>query len=213
MPPMVYLRTISRASAMVALATSLAGAQSSRVIASPRGQERIAAIAPPPAPPQSIPNYQLGETVFGSVPAIFTADGRILVNLGYGYEQVARTCPYAYGYGCQSYGYPMAPQTPIFGSYVPPQYVPPTYMPPAYGAPQYPTSYQPYQPPRPDPTGCPPGYVPTGTYPPCVDPYRSAATPLTVPTEGSGPAAVRESPHRAAASSTTSGGAVVVRRR
>ena len=211
---MVYLRTICRASALVALATSLAQAQSSRVIAAPRGQERIAVIAPPPAPPQSIPNYQLGETVFGAVPAIVTSDGRILVNLGYGYEQVARTCPYAYGYGCQSYGYPMAPQTPIFGPYAPPpQYVPPTYMPPAYGAPQYPASYQPYQPPRYDPIGCPPGYVPTGTYPPCVDPYRSSSAPLTVPAEGTGPTAVRESSPRGATPSASSGSPVVVRRR
>ena len=209
---MVYLRTILMATGMVALATSL-DAQTARVISSPRGQPRIAMIAPPPAPAPSFDHYQLGETVFGSVPAIITADGRILVNLGYGYEQVARTCPYAYGYGCQSYGYPMAPQTPIFGPYGPSEYVPPTYMPPAYGAPQYPTNYQPYQPPRYEPQGgCPPGYVPTGSYPPCVDPSRSPSAPLTVPAESRGPTAVRAA-SQASAAPAPGGAAVVARRR
>lgn len=213
---MVYLRMILRAGVLVAFAASLLEAQASRVISSPRGQPRIAMIAPPPAPPPSFDHYQLGETVFGDVPAIITPDGRVLVNLGYGYEQVARTCPYEYGYGCQSYGYPMAPQTPVQGPYGPSQYVPPTYMPPAYGAPQYPSAYQPYPPrytpPAPvNPRGdCPPGYVSTGSYPPCVDPSRSPTAPLTIPAASTGPAAVRAS---AQASASASGNAVVMRRR
>jgi hypothetical protein len=214
---MVFLRVVIRSSVIVALATTVAQAQTARVIAAPRGQSRIAAIAPPPPPPSPFPNYQLGETIFGSVPAIITGDGRVLVNLGYGYEQVARTCPYAYGYGCQSYGYPMAPQTPIFGPYGPPNYMPPTYMPPAYGAPQYPapayppSSYQPprYNPPPTNPSGCPAGYVPTGTYPPCVDPARYPSAPLTVPERTGGPAATR----RSGTASAAAQGSVVARRR
>lgn len=219
---MVNLRTLVRSAALVALGTSVLEAQRGRVLTSPRGQERIAAIAPPPPPPQPIPNLQLGETVFGSIPAIITADGRVLVNLGYGYEQVARSCPYAYGYGCQTYGYPMAPQTPIFGPYGPPTYAPPTYMPPAYGAPQYPTYppnyYEPYQP-RNNPqartprNGCPAGYVPTGGYPPCVDPSRSPSTAMPLPSRSTGPAPVRATTHQAAAASAPTASAVVVRRR
>ena len=216
---MVYLRTIFRAIVLVALAVPMAGAQS-RVIAAPRGQDRVAFIAPPPATAPAIPSYAPGETVFGSVPMIILPDGRMLVNLGYGYEQVVRTCPYAYGYGCQSYGYPMAPQTPIVGPYAPPQYTAPTYAPPAYPAPQYPAGYQPYYPPpRYDPPapgssygGCPPGYVPTGSYPPCIDPSRSPSEPLTVPVTGPLSASTRTAPARATAATARSGTVVVPRR-
>lgn len=215
---MVYLRTILNASAVVALAAPMVGAQQ-RVIAAPRGQDRVAFIAPPPASAPAVPNYGPGETVFGSVPMIILPDGRMLVNLGYGYEQVVRTCPYAYGYGCQSYGYPMAPQTPIVGPYAPPQYAPPTYAPPAYPAPQYPAGYQPYYPPpRYDPPapgsgygGCPPGYVPTGSYPPCIDPSRSPSEPLTIPVTGA-LSASRAAPARGAAATARSGSVTAPRR-
>ena len=196
---MAFLRSTVRfgaLAAVVALGSGALGAQQpGRVIAAPRGQQRIASIAPPPST-QTVPNYQYGETVFGNLPAIFTSDGRVLVNFGYGYEQIARTCPYEYGYGCASYGYAMAPQTPVFGPYGPTQYVPQQYMPPAYGAPQYPSGGYPqsgayYQPPRSYPAGngCPPGYVSTGTYPPCVDPSRSPSTTLTVAAPAPGPSA------------------------
>ena len=40
-------------------------------------------------------------------------DGQVLADLGNGYEPVASACPYAYGYGCQGCGCPLAPQTPV----------------------------------------------------------------------------------------------------
>src|SRR5207237_8221184 len=99
----------SFALALTALVASTAGAQSARgrVVIAPNSPTRVAGIAPPPA--QARPSYgygyspsvQLGETAFGSVPAIVLGDGRVLVDFGNGYEQVGRPCPYAYGYGCQ----------------------------------------------------------------------------------------------------------------
>jgi hypothetical protein len=200
------------------------------VIVAPQGRARIARIAPPPPPPaQPLTTY--GETIFASYPAILTADGRVLVNLGNGYEQVARTCPYAYGYGCESYGYPIAPLTPIPQSYAPPTYVAPRYAPPAYGAPVYPVpTYQPaaigvygnypvmtqpgyvppspptYRPPQSNYGGCPPGYVPTGSYPPCVDPSR---TPVNTPQVQLPTATARAAPRSATQpSATTARGAI-----
>ena len=214
---MAFLRTFVQSSSLVALSAAMLQAQAARshVIAAPAGRPRIAMIAPPPPPPQAYPAYQYGETVFSNSPVIVTPDGRVLVNLGYGYEQVSRTCPYAYGYGCQSYGYPIAPQTPIMGGfggygygygYGPPTYVPPTYAPPAYGAPTYPVpggygGYRPYPSPRqpsaPRGNGCPAGYVPTGGYPPCVDPYRAPVQSMGSPTSGS-PTTLHASPRRGA---------------
>jgi len=225
---MACLRTLAQTSALVALATTTLAAQAAhgRIVASPGGHPRIASIAPPPPPPRPL-NYQLGETVFSSVPVIITPDGRVLINLGYGYEQVARNCPYAYGYGCESYGYPIAPMTPIVPTYGPPTYVPPRYAPPAYGAPTYaPTYPNPGYPPdgfyRPTPTppaappgGCPRGYLPTGGNPPCIDPVvvplPSSSYPASAaaPSPGPGAAPPRLAPYRP----STSNPPTVVRRR
>ena len=123
---MVFLRGVVRAALLVGLSAASLQAQSSRsrVIVAPQGRPRIASIAPPPAPPRL---FTYGQTVFENYPVIVTPDGRVLVDLGNGYEQVARNCPYAYGYSCVSYGYPIAPQTTV------PQYIAPRYAPPAYG--------------------------------------------------------------------------------
>src|SRR5213596_3760857 len=135
---MAFLRTVVRSAVLVGLCSAWVQAQRThgRVIVAPQGRPRIASIAPPPPPPV-LTTY--GQTVFSSSPVIVTPDGRVLVDLGNGYEQVARTCPYMYGYGCQSYGYPIAPFTPIPQSYGPPTYVTPRYAPPAYGAQAYPS--------------------------------------------------------------------------
>jgi hypothetical protein len=210
---MAFLRSVARSGVLIGLSAACLQAQArqARVIVAPQGRARIATIAPPPPPPQPLTTY--GQTVFTSYPTIVTPDGRILVDLGNGYEEVARNCPYAYGYGCQNLGYPIAPQTPLFQSYGPPQYQPPRYAPPAYGAPVYPTptyppggnyGYQPAPPPayQPPPStgygGCPPGYVPTGSYPPCVDPSRAPVqAPQFAPASGRG--AVQAAPRRPAA--------------
>jgi hypothetical protein len=70
-----------------------------------------------------------GETIFENNPIFVTPDGRVLVDLG----NDTSTLPSAYGYDCQSYGYPAAPQAPVLN--YPPIYVPPRYAPPAYGVP------------------------------------------------------------------------------
>src|SRR5690349_8896239 len=107
-PPMVFLRVGIGALVLLGFGSASLRGQSRHapVIVAPRGQPRLAAIAQPPAPRQTLTTY--GQTVFSSYPVIVTYDGRVLVDLGYGYEQVARTCPYSYGYGCESYGYPIA---------------------------------------------------------------------------------------------------------
>ena len=208
---MAFLRMVVRSFAFVGLAAASVQAQATHahVLAAPQGRPRIATIAPPP-PPQSLATY--GQTVFENSPVIVTPDGRVLVDLGNGYEQVARTCPYAYGYACQSYGYPIAPQTPLFPQIAPPTYVPPRYAPPAYGAPYYPTptypsggygsysppGYTPYYPPNYG--GCPPGYVPTGSYPPCIDPYRTPVASAPMPSAG----AVHSAPRRPPAAAVLS---------
>jgi len=208
---MAFLRLVVRSFALVGLGAGWLQAQSTHahVLAAPRGRARIATIAPPP-PPQTLATY--GQTVFENYPVIVLPDGRVLVDLGNGYEQVARTCPYAYGYACQSYGYPIAPQTPLFPQIAPPTYVPPRYAPPAYGAPYYPTptypsggygnysppGYAPYYPPNYG--GCPPGYVPTGSYPPCIDPYRAPVASAPMPSAG----AVHSAPRRPPAAAVLS---------
>jgi len=170
---MVFLRVFVCSIVMTGLGAASMEAQTMRaqVIAAPQGRPRVASIAPPPPPPRIRDTY--GETIFQNYPVIVTADGRVLVDFGNGYEQVARTCPYAYGYDCQSYGYAAAPQTPVLN--YPPIYVPPRYAPPAYGAPVYPT------PPQAGNGGCPPGYGPTGSYPPCIDPSRSPGSSAATP--------------------------------
>jgi hypothetical protein len=198
---MAFLRMIVRSTALIGVGAAWLQAQSTHahVVVAPQGRPRVASIAPPPPAPAL---FTYGETVFQNYPVIVLPDGRVLVDLGNGYEQVARTCPYAYGYACQSYGYPIAPQTPLFNSFNPPTYAPPRYAPPAYGAPYYPTPTYPvggyqsgYVPGYGPPTtygGCPPGYVPTGSYPPCIDPSLTPATSAAMPSPGT----VRAAPHR-----------------
>jgi hypothetical protein len=136
---MAFLRSMVGLVALVGLGAASLQAQSRRahVIAAPQGRARIASIAPPPPPPRD--NDRYGETVFRN-PVIVTADGRMLVDLGNGYEPVARTCPDAYGYACPSYGYP--PQPPVL-DYGLPIYVPPQYAAPAYGTVIYPVPVYP----------------------------------------------------------------------
>ena len=130
---MAFLRTLARSGVLIGLSAACLQAQrTARVIVAPQGRPRVATIAPPPPPPQPLSTY--GQTVFASYPTIVTPDGRVFIDLGNGYEEVARTCPYAYGYACQSYGYPVAPLTPTMPSYAPPGYIAPRYAPPAYGA-------------------------------------------------------------------------------
>jgi hypothetical protein len=221
---MAFLRVVARSGVLIGLSVATLQGQGrrARVIVAPLGRPRIATIAPPPAPPQPLTTY--GQTVFATYPTIVTADGRILVNLGNGYEEVARTCPYAYGYACQSFGYPLAPQTPLFQQYVPPTYVAPRYAPPAYAAPTYPVpvydpgyygngypvpSNLPYTPPPSSGyVACPAGYIPTGSYPPCIDPSRAPVE--TVPAISPSPAA-QAAPRRTAPRGT--GGPRVVTRR
>lgn len=223
---MAFLRVVARSGVLVGLSVATLQGQGrhARVIVAPQGQPRIATIAPPPPPPQPLTTY--GQTVFASYPTIVTSDGRVLVNLGNGYEEVARTCPYAYGYACQSYGYPPAPLTPLFQQYIPPTYVAPRYAPPAYAAPVYPTptyggGYYGYGYPAPPPAypgysqptsgygGCPPGYVPTGAYPPCIDPDRTPvqSAPLLPPS-----GTLQSAPRRATPGGRGTGPGIVTRR-
>jgi hypothetical protein len=208
---MAFLRMVVRSFALVGLGAAWLQAQSTHahVTVAPQGRPRVASIAPPP-PTQTLTRYS--QTVFQTSPVIVTPDGRVLIDLGTGYEQVARTCPYAYGYGCQRHRHSIAPETPIYPSYAPPSYVPPRYAPPEYGAPYYPTpiypsggygyyypGYQPeygpyYQPPAPSYGGCPPGYMPTGSYPPCSGPYIAPVTSTRLPTSGALGAAPRRPP-------------------
>ena len=221
---MAFLRVTVSLIALTGLGAASVEAQSTRahVIAAPQGRPRVASIAPPPPPPRRV--YSNGETIFQSNPMIVTPDGRVLIDLGNGYEEVARACPYAYGYDCESYGYPTAPQSPdpdLDGpnngqpAYVPPRYAPPAYAAPVYHTPTYPSGgasgYYPtpsrsgYSSPTPPPTnnydGCPRGYFPTGSSPPCIDPSRSSAGTVARPPSsgvqsGSRPAVKASSPAR-----------------
>lgn len=206
-PPMVFLRAVARSGVVIVLSTSTLHAQGRRaaVIVAPLGQPRIATIAPTP---RSARQPVDAPTVFADYPGIVTADGRILVNMGTGYEEVARTCPHAYGYQCQSSGYPPAPLTPLSQEYIPPSYAVPRYAPPVYSAPVY------AEPRDDDGSGyaraatdspmaassvyaCPAGWLATESYPACIDPTRVArrearmrprgvmhAAPRTVPAHG-----------------------------
>jgi len=219
---MAFLRVTVSLVALAGLGAASVQAQSTRahVIAAPQGRPRVASIAPPPPPPRKV--YSNGETIFQNNPIIVTPDGRVLIDLGNGYEEVARSCPYAYGYGCESYGYPTAPQSPDFDdpNNGQPAYVPPRYAPPAYGAPVYPTPTYPsggasgyyptpsrsgYSSPNAPSTNdrgaCPQGYLPTGSYPSCIDPSRSstgstAMRPSSGVQSGSRPAVRTATPTR-----------------
>jgi hypothetical protein len=138
-PPMAFLRMGGRAVLLVGLGVASLQGQTARghVIVAPLGRPRVGVIAPPPPQP-SVTNS--GPTVFATFPAIVSPDGRVFVDLGNGYVEVARSCPYAYGYACDSY--PAGAETQVLQSYVAPGYVAPGYVapryePPAYAAPAY----------------------------------------------------------------------------
>ena len=138
---MAFLRKCARLGAFVGLiaATVPGGALQGQsrhapVMVEPMGRPRIGTIAPSPA---SGPVAPYGQTVFPFVPTIITPNGEIFVNLGNGYEQVAPSCPYAYGYACQSYGPPPPGQVTTLPQYVPPSYAAPSYGAPSYTAPSY----------------------------------------------------------------------------
>jgi hypothetical protein len=160
------------------------------VVAAPQGRPRIAAIAPPPASPEP---SRFDETIFVSNDVIVLPDGRVLIDLGDSYEQVARVCPYAFGYRCR-YRYTIPPQTLLFPSYEPPTYVVPVYVAEPYPVFAYPSGgYVSYAPP-PYYVEYPPGYVVTGGYPPYYDPYyyappRSTTVPVSGPLHAAPPRA------------------------
>lgn len=173
---MAFLRTVARSAVLVGLCAAWLRAQrtNARVTVAPQGRPRIASLAPPPPPPT---RSNFNETVFSRLPVIVTPDGSVFIDLGNGYQQVARTCPYAYGYGCQSYSYPFNASA---YPYEPPSYEPPVYVVPYYPTPVYPSGgYAPYGYPvwnyAPPSYGCPPG---------CVDPWVNRHRQTTIPIPG-----------------------------
>lgn len=93
--------------------------------------------------------YEPENGTYGWVPAVIGRDGRVWVNLGYGYEPVVRACEVPFG------GY-VSGYTESSSGYSAPSYSPPTYTPPTYSAPTYPTpSSGAISQPVPDPTSHP----------------------------------------------------------
>ena len=172
------------ATALLVLGSACSQAQSTRgqVIIAPHGQPRLAGITPAPVPQQSPTTY--GPTVFVNYPIIVTPDGQVLVDLGNGYQEVARACPYAYGYGCESYSTAGDRQPTVFQSYVP-------YLAPGYDEPRYSHRHHEAQaytrPPRPAAT-----YVNTA---PVATP-RGYAAPAATPHGYTAPAARHAGVHR-----------------
>ena len=179
---MKILRLGVSAVALLVLGSAWSQAQSRRgqIIIAPHGQPRLAGIAP--VPQQSFTTY--GPTVFANYPIVVTPDGQVLVDLGNGYQEVARACPYAYGYGCESYSNPGDRQPTIFQSYVP-------YLAPGYDGPRYsrrqPEAQSYTRPPRPAAT-----YVNTA---PVATP-RGYAAPAATPRGYAAPAAHHAGVHR-----------------
>ncbi|HEY2376902.1 MAG TPA: hypothetical protein VGH98_13065 [Gemmatimonadaceae bacterium] len=171
---MAFLRTVLGSVVLVGLGAAWLQAQSTRgrVIVAPQGRPRIATIAPPPPPPVRVVDY--GPTVFANDERIILPDGRILIDLGNGLQEVASGCVYAYGYGCLSYGYPTVSYTTIY--YTAPAYVVPVYPPVVYTTPVYPEA----------------GYSPRCYG--CFDPSRTSVRSYPIPT----PRAARAAPARAA---------------
>jgi hypothetical protein len=117
------MRRLFGAFVMSALAASAAQAQS---------KPRVAGIAPPPPAQTTAGAANSSSVMYGSVPVLVTADGRIYANFGYGYEQVIRSCGF----------HPAASSTPAYRpSNVPsnqsagaqPSTTPPTYQPSTFG--------------------------------------------------------------------------------
>lgn len=168
---MAFLRTVVRSVVLVGLCAAWLQAQSTRglVIVAPHGRPRIATIAPPPPPPRVV---SYGPTVFANFGTIILPDGRVVVDLGNGYQEVAAPCMYAYGYGCVTYGYPIVPYTPVY--YAAPVYTVPVYPTVVYPVPVYSDPYS---------RGCHS----------CIDPWRSSVRSTPTST-----GAARAAPPRAA---------------
>ena len=95
-------------------------------------------------------DYPPQNGIYGWVPAVVGSDGRIWVNLGYGYEQVVRTCAVPFGGYVSGYS-----ESSSSGSATP-SYSPPTYTTPTYSVPTYPApSSGAISQPAPDPTSHP----------------------------------------------------------
>lgn len=172
---MAFLRTVVSSIVLVGLGAAWLQAQSARgrVILAPQGRPRVAYVAPPPPPPRVV---SYGPTVFANYATIILPDGRVVVDLGNGYQEVAEPCAYAYGYGCVSYGYPVVSYPAVY--YAPPVYVAPVYPTIVYPAPVYPA---------PGPRGC---YS-------CIEPSRTSGRSRTVPaTAGARAAPPRSTPGR-----------------
>ena len=135
---MVFLRTaVVRSVVLVGFCAASLQAQSStadRLTEAPQGRPRIVSIAPPPAP-QRADDY--GPTVFSHLATTVLADGRVMLDLGNAYEEVAGPCVYAYDYVCVGYGYPIFLYPTVFYA---PVYVEPVYVAPVYAAPVYPAA-------------------------------------------------------------------------
>lgn len=150
---MAFLRTIVKSTVLVGLCGAWLQAQSTadRLTEAPQGRPRIVSIAPP-LPPSRADDY--GPTVFRHLATTVLADGRVMLDLGNAYEEVAGPCVYAYDYVCVGYGYPIFLYPTVFYAplYVEPVYVAPIFAAPVYAAPVYPTivypaaGYPTYQP-------------------------------------------------------------------
>ena len=168
---MAFLRSVVRSVVLVGLCAAWVQAQSTRglVIVAPQGRPRIATIAPPPPPPRVV---SYGPTVFANFGTTILPDGRLVVDLGNGYQEVAAPCMYAYGYGCVMYGYPIVSYTQVY--YAAPVYTVPVYPTVVYPVPVYSDPY---------PRRC---YS-------CIDPYRTSVRSTPIST-----GAARAAPPRAA---------------
>jgi len=165
---MAFLRTVARSVLLVGFCAAWLQAQSTayRVNESPQGRPRIVSIAPPPASPRA---DDYGPTVFTHLATTTLADGRIYLDLGNAYQEVAGPCVYAYDYVCIGYGYPIWVYPAFFYA---PVYVEPVYVAPVYAAPVYPTVVYPspvY--PIPERRAC---YS-------CVYPSRTVVRPAAIP--------------------------------
>jgi len=173
------MRILLRSIPLVGLCAACLRAQSfaERVTEAPQGRPAIVSVAPPPAAPRA---DDYGPTVFTHLATTVLADGRVYLDLGNAYQEVAGPCFYPYGYRCIGYGYPYFAY-PIF--FYTPVYVAPVYVEPIYVAPVYPTVVYPET-----------GYWVErhrGCYS-CVGPSRSFVRPAVIPA-----GAVRAAPPRA----------------
>ena len=142
---MAFLKTVVRSLVLVGSSAAWLQAQSyDHVTVAPQGRPRIASIAPPPAAPQA---DDYGPTVFSHLAAETLPDGRVVVDLGNAYREVAEPCLTSYAYQCFGYGwwypvfwYPTVFYAPVYAEpvYVAPVYAAPVYAPPVYPRVEYP---------------------------------------------------------------------------